>query len=696
MADKMKEKIIKILESGPKTFKELKKYLKLNSYNDSKRLDSFLRELWIEKKVFYKKSKGTYNLKNDEEFIGIFRETKNDYAFVESDDLTAFIPGQFMLNALNGDSVKVILFPLREGDDPERRAGKVVRVMQRNGSSIIGRVVNDGNKKKFIPDDLVSKHKYSVKNIDSYEENDILVTKFIDFHNGIVSLQIIKEIGKTNDATLDPKIIGYKFELNQEFENDVLIEAEKIKPIDNERRKDLTDRLIYTIDGIESKDLDDAIDISILENGNYRLGVHIADVSHFVKTNSKIDIEAENRGTSVYLIDTVFPMLPKRLSNDLCSLNPDTLKFTLTCDMEIDKNGNVVKSEIYESKIISKHRLTYKQVDELLLGNVNEVENKDLTNSLLNAFNLSNILRKLKLNSGMIDFNLSEPKLKLDENGEVINIINKLQTSSEKMIEDLMVITNETVAKTLTNLELPGVFRIHPKPKEENLTSFQNIIKILGYSLSKNLEDIKSKDLMNFLSEIDDTQNSSIAKRYMIQSMEKAIYDWEDRGHYALGLKNYLHFTSPIRRYPDLVVHRLMKKYFISKNAIENRNNSKDDINYLSSISKDTSEKERLAVSAERKIVDIKKSRFMKSLVNQKMTGKIVSVVRFGFFVEFENLTQGLVHIENMKDDEYYFEESQFSIIGKNNRKAFKLGESINTKIISVDVIRGLIDLEVA
>ncbi len=691
----MKNKIIKTLESSPKTFKELKNELGLRDYNDSKKLDKELRDLWKERKIYFKKSKETYHLKNDEEIIGIFRDTKNDYGFVENDDLTVFIPGKFVLNALEGDSVKVILFPLREDDDPDRRAGKIVRVMQRNGSAIIGRVNVIEGIKTFVPDDVAPKHTYTVDGLDEFEEGDILVTEFIDFQNGEITLRIKNKIGTTDDATLDPEIIGLKFELNTVFPEKVLIEAEKIEPSDSDRRVDITDRLIYTIDGVESKDLDDAVDVTLLENGNYRLGVHIADVSHFVKRDGIIDNEAVERGTSVYLINTVFPMLPQRLSNDLCSLNPDTLKFTLSCDMEINKQGQVVNSKVYESKIISKHRLSYVQVDELYDGVVNEIENPELTKSLLLAKELADVLRVDKLTRGMIDFVLPEAKVKLDEFGEVVEINNKFQTTSEKVIEDLMVVTNESVAKLLTNKELPGMFRVHPKPKEENLIAFNNLAKTLGTFLPKDIDEIKSKDLMSFLEEHKNDENGEILKRFMIQSMEKAIYDYEDNGHYALGLKNYLHFTSPIRRYPDLIVHRLIKEFFLDSDKETNIKHAEDQVLYLQELAKRTSEAERNAVSAERRLVDIKKSRFMKSLVGTEMSGKIVSVVRFGFFVEFENLTQGLVHVDNLKGDEYSFIEEKYSIVGAEHKKEYKLGTKINVKIINVDVIRGLIDLEV-
>ncbi len=692
----MKKKIINILEKEPKTFDELKKELNLSSYHDSKQLDKELRDLWGKRKIFYRKSKNTYNLKSEEEIIGTFRSTKNDYGFVENEDITVFIPGKFVLNSLDGDTVKVILFSLRTDDDPDRRSGKVVRVMQRNGSAIIGRIkLDENNNKTFIPDDIPLKHKYFIDEIDKYSQGDILITKFVDFEDGIISLKIIKSLGETSDATIDTDVIGHKFGLKTEFSKNIFSELEKIKPIDSERRIDITNRLIYTIDGIESKDLDDAIDIEKLPNGNFRLGVHIADVSHFVKLDSAIDKEAEERGTSVYLINKVFPMLPQKLSNDLCSLNPNTLKFTLSCDMEIDNLGNVVNSKIYESKIISKYRLSYDEVDKLYNNSSNEIENSNLIKSLFLIKELSDILRKTKIEQGMIDFELPEAKVKLDDNDEVINITNKYQTESEKVIEDLMVITNETIAHTLTKNKLPGMFRVHPKPKEENLMTFNNLAKTLGTFLPKSIEKIESKDLMNFLSLENKNENNEILKRYLIQTMEKAIYSEEDKGHYALGLKNYLHFTSPIRRYPDLVVHRLIKKFFLDSDFKVNRDKSNLYLPYLKHTAKLNSEAERVAVSAERKLLDIKKSRFMKSLVGTKMNGKIVSVVKFGFFVEFDNLTQGLVHVDNIKDDEYVFNETKYALVGSKNKREFKIGSKINVSIINVDVVRGLIDLEV-
>lgn len=705
----MKDKIIEILNKEKRTFKELRSDLNIKNYSDSKKLNDFLKELLTEKKIYFRRKNETYNIKDQEEFIGTFVGTRREYGFVEKGDISVYIPEKFLLNAFHGDTVKVILFPLRDEDKPNRRAGKIVRIIQKNGSNIVGRIKIIDDKKTFIPDDIVSKWQYSIENINDFEEDEILLTKFEDFIDPkTVKLNFVKKLGKTSEAKLDAELIGYKFQLTTRFSKKSKSDVKNVKGDNSsseKNRRDENDRLIFTIDGADSKDLDDAIDIKKDDKGNYELGVHIADVSHYVRENTSIDEEAKKRGTSVYLIDTVYPMLPEKLSNDLCSLNPDVEKLAFTCQMKIDSLGNVLEAKIYESKITSKHRLTYSEVDELLNGEVKTLRNEELTESLLIAKELADILRKAKIKNGMIDFDLSEIKIELDGDGNVRKMKNKIQTTSEKMIEDLMVITNETIANFFVDDNYPSIFRVHPKPLEENLIIFNNLTKSLNADFIDNenkLNEITSGKLMNFLEKNKDNVNSDILKRFMIQSMEKAMYSSENRGHYALGLKNYLHFTSPIRRYSDLIVHRLLKEFYLKNDEKDKEKNKKriEDLKIkykeiLPKIAEHISESERIAISSERKLVDIKKARFMEDSIGKELEGKIVSVVKFGFFVEFENLTQGLVHIEKMNDDEYIFNEQKFELEGKNNKKQFKLGSEIKTRILSVDVIRGLIDLEV-
>lgn len=687
----MLEKILSLIKShGPLSFNEIKKDLNVKS---ARSLDNWLRELIFQNKIFYKKSLKKYFFKNGEIVIGTFKDTRQTFGFVELENgQSIFIPEKFTQNSLNGDSVKALLFPLREGDDSQKRSGKILQILKRSGNNILGKIYIENKKVMFLPNESFSKYEYKLKELPFKVNNDdVIVAKFVDFREKIIYLKPIEILGNIRDAKIDHLIVTKQYNLNSNFSHNVKEEATKINEnISIDNRKVILNSLIVTIDGKTSKDLDDAIQVLKLKNGNYKLLVHIADVAHYVKENSEIDKEAFERGTSIYLIDKVIPMLPKILSNNLASLNPDTKKYVLSVEMEINLKGDVINYDVYESVISSKYQLTYEEVDQLFLDKIKTLRNdNELTDMLLNANELAKIIRSKKMQEGMIDFIMPEIKIELNNEGEPISIFSKKQTISEKMIEDLMVITNQTVAKLFKKNKQLGIFRVHPMPKFDNLEKFVELAKTFSEFLNKRPQIIKSNDLALFIEKINNKPYESILKKYLIQSMEKAIYSTSNDGHYALGLDDYLHFTSPIRRYPDLIIHRILKKFYFKSNKtnIEIR----DD--YLIDAAKSLSRKEKEAMVVERKLEDIKKVRFIEKKVGNSFEGIISAVTSFGFFVDLEYQIQGLIRIEDLKDDEYYYNDAKFSIIGKTRKKIFKLGNKTKVKIIGVDILKGIVNL---
>ena len=653
-----------------------------------RKLDNLLQELRREAKLYYKKGDETYNIKDQVEYIGVFKDTRHDYAFVETETESHFIPGKFVLNAFNNDTVKFILVPSYNDRPPIAR---IVRVAQRNGSNIVGRIIEVEGVKTFSPDISIDKYKYTLIELDQLKVGQVVVTKFKDYYNKEVTLSLREIIADEANASIDFKVVAAKYNLELEFPQDVIDEAKSLST-NYENRKSLEDRLIVTIDGASSRDLDDAIDIRTLDNGNWILGVHIADVSHYVKPHSKLDDEALKRGVSTYLLNDVIPMLPQILSNDLCSLNPNTRKVTLTADIEIDKAGKIINTELYESVIISKHRLTYDEVDTLLDAKVKSLGHTDLDEMLLSGFELSKVLRAKKFNEGFIDFDLSEVKVDVDETGEPLNIYLKSQTTSEALIEDLMVVANEAVATAFASRDLPSVFRVHDKPKDDSLATLVSVAKTMGYFVKDSIDKIDASTFNHIVEDISGSPFEQILKKLLIQTMSKAEYATQSRGHYALGIQNYLHFTSPIRRYPDLAVHRLVKNFIIDQTTT--RATVEAMIPELTSISKISSEAEKNSMGAERKLVDIKKSRFLSKLVGETFEGTISSLTRFGIFVNLPHYTQGLILLDSLTDDEYKFNEVSHIIQGQKNQKQFKMGQKIMVKLVNIDSVKGQVDLE--
>lgn len=680
--------VLELIKENPNGigFRKIADILRINF----KELQTILSFLIKDDSIFYRKKDDSYFLKNNDEVVGIFKDTRKDFGFVETELESYFIPSKFRLNALEGDTVKIKQLPSRPGEDNKGKVGKVIRVLKRNGSNIIGTIKEIDGKINFIPDENYLKYEHTLINPEGYKDGEVVIAKFFDFKNNVVFFKIISKISEKREDRFDWLVIANKYNLLLEFSPQAIQEAKDcFKKIDNNQRKDFTKDLIVTIDGVDSKDLDDAVSIKKLNNGNFLIGVHIADVSFFLQEETELDFQAYQRATSVYLIDKVVPMLPVQLSNDLCSLNPDTEKKTLSAEIEIDNKGNIVDIKTWQSKIVSKFRLTYKECDEFFSSKGTFLRNdKNLSEMILMMQEASQILRKKKLEEGMIDFKLPETKVELDQTGKVEKIYIKHQTESEKIIEDFMVLANQSIAILFQENHLKSLFRTHEQPSLDSLQEYALMLKTFGIDLKKPIEKIENKDLMGIINLIEGKPYEFILKRNLIQLMEKAKYTSQDSGHYALGIENYLHFTSPIRRYPDVIVHRTLRKYILEKKSVLPNAFSK-----LDQDGKWCTEKEINAMHAERKLVDIKKAKYFEGQIGNTFQGVIASMTSFGIFVELDDLVSGMILVEdlnNLIDVPYDFKTKKLKL---NNGKTLIVGEKIKVKIISIDKIKGNIAL---
>lgn len=475
--------------------------------------------------------------------------------------------------------------------------------------------------------------------------------------------------------------------LTTEFNLAVMDEADAIPDTIPEeelaRRRNLFDTTIVTIDGDDAKDLDDAVSIERMENGHYYLGVHIADVSYYVRENSALDDEAFNRGTSVYLVDTVVPMLPKKLSNGICSLNPQQPRLTMSCFMEIDEGGGIVDYELCESAIISNARMTYKKVTQILEGNMaarNEYANLIPMFELMREAAL--VLRDKRMRRGSIDFDFPEAYVITDETGKAIDITQYPITISNKIIEEFMLAANETVARHFQKLKLPCVYRVHENPESEKVQRLADLIKSFGYKF-KMKEEISPKALQNILFKVDGTAQQSVISTLMLRSMMKARYCEENLGHFGLAAENYCHFTSPIRRYPDLMVHRILRLLLQGK---LDEKTAKRYQRITRKAAEQSSDREVDAVMAERDFVDYKMCEYMQDKVGMEYTGLISSVTSFGFFVQLPNLVEGLVRMVDLEDDYYIFDETRLILTGKRSGREYHMGEQIRVRVAKVNL----------
>lgn len=655
---------------------------------------SVISELFDEGKILSGKKKRLRTARSEGLLSGVYSGNERGFGFVrfeeEREDL--FIPPNASATALDGDTVLVSEKTGRDG----RPEGRIEKIITRANRYVVG-VFQAGKSCGFvIPDDsAVSKDIYIPKRYFFGARNgQAVVCEIISYPQKEKNPEgrITEIIGYSGEHDTVIKTALKRYNINSEFSEAVIAEAEREekKTVTAEDRLDLRRDTVITIDGEDSKDLDDAVSVKKLKGGIYRLGVHIADVSHYVRPGSALDAEAYERGTSVYLVDRVVPMLPKNLSNGICSLHPKTDRLTLSCIMDIDKSGTVKDYKIAKSVIRSKERMTYKCVTDIFEGRSGEYPR---LHRMLNTMNeLACILRKRRMSEGSLDFDFPEAKIKLDEKGRPISIEKYEITVSNHIIEEFMLAANRTVAEHMYWLGKPMMYRVHEAPDDEKLMNFAKTAHNLGYTLH-GFHNPHVKEMQKILDECKGSPSERVLSVMMLRSMMKAKYSENNLGHFGLNAKFYCHFTSPIRRYPDLVVHRLLKEWLDSGISLESEKRWNK---FMPDAAEKCSIAERNAEEAERDVEDIKKAEYMQNFVGEEFEGFISGVTGFGVFVELENTVEGLVHITALKDDYYVYDEKTLTLTGEHNKKVFRLGDRINVVCTGANPKARQIDFELA
>ena len=696
----MREEIIELLgkEKRALSATEICDKLNLNTAGELKKLLDDLRIL-EESYTVYKSNKDKYMLfENSHLLKGRLSVNKKGFGFVIVDgrDEDIYIDAKNMNGALNNDLVVVEEL---KGQNGKKTEGRVVKVLKKENNLIVGEYkIIDGNP-HFIPDDKKLRMEIILDNKD--------LDDLVDGHKIQVSIvkemgkykylgEVVKIIGHKNDPGVDILSIIYDHGINDVFTDEVMEEVNELpsEVLDSDRkgRKDLTDMTIFTIDGDDTKDIDDAISIS-KKGENYILGVHIADVSYYVKEGTALYKEAYSRGTSVYLVDRVVPMLPHKLSNGICSLNPNVDRLAISCIMEITPNGKIVSHDIFESIIRSRIQMTYKKVNKILNDEEIPEGYEPFKDDLKLMWELAKILRKEKLSRGYLDFDVDEPKILVDENCKPYDVVLRERGKGENMIEDFMIAANETVAEHVFYMGLPFVYRVHEVPDNEKVEEFLNSISMLGYHIVGDRNFVYPKSMKKILDQLRDKEGFEILSTLLLRCMKKAVYKPENLGHYGLASKCYTHFTSPIRRFPDTTVHNLLRKYIFNEPNDKELNRL---IEYwdenLPALCDHASEKERDSIDCERDVESMKMAEYMESHIGEEYDGTISSVMNFGLFVQLDNMIEGLVHISEIKGDYYTFDETTHTLRGEKKGKMYKLGQKVRVVVTNASKENSTID----
>ena len=636
---------------------------------------------------------GKKNKKNPN-FEGIFRANEKGFGFVEienkEEDL--FVPAKHVNGALNGDTVRVSITKPKEGS--KKAEVKIIKIIKREKDTLVG--IFQANKnfgfvvpddKKFGTDVFVPKNK--CRNAKNNDKVIVKIKKYPEKGKNAEG-EIVEILGNSNQAGIDMLSVIREFQLPNEFPIFVKEEAESISQVidesDIKNRKDLRKDTIFTIDGEDAKDLDDAINVYKNKDGNYCLDVHIADVSFYVKEGSKLDKEAIKRGTSVYMFDRVIPMLPFELSNGICSLNAGEDRFALSCSMEIDSKGNVVSGDVYKSVIRVTERMSYTDINKILNNIDEEIIQK--YNKYIDNFKLMEelalILKKRRLEQGYLNLDIPESKITLDENGKAIDVRKYETTFANEIIEQFMLTANETVAEKFYWLEAPFIYRVHEEPEYDKIQETNKFLFNIGEKINCSKECIQPKSFSDVLDKLKGTEYERVISTLILRTLKVARYEAENKGHFGIASKYYCHFTSPIRRYPDLFIHRIISEYIKRGYNIDEERLSELQIK-AEKYSETSSEAEKLATKAEREAEDIKKTEFMEDKVGMEYIGIVSSITAFGMFVELESTIEGLIRFENMGNEYFIYDENRKTLTGERSNRRFKIGDQVKIRVISAN-----------
>ena len=685
----------------PMKFKEIAMMLQVAKEQRGE-LKSLLEELEQEGKIYLSKN-GKYCRGAAKALEGTYRASRKGYGFVtvSEEEPDIYIHEEHTGGAFDRDRVEVLVTSWPEG---RNREGKILRVLARGYTRVVG-LYQKNQKKTYgfvIPDD----QKF---------QKDIFIPEgkeggAVDGHKVVVELisygedgknpegKIVEIIGHINDPGVDILSVVKGYDLPMEFPEKVLNQAERaakeVTAADMAGRKDIRDWQMVTIDGEDAKDLDDAVSL-VKEGENYILGVHIADVANYVQENSALDREALKRGTSVYLADRVIPMLPHVLSNGICSLNAGSDRLALSCIMKVDPQGAVIDHEIGETVVHVKERMTYTSVKKILEDQ--DPHERERYRELIPMFEqmgeLSDILRQRRKKRGSIDFDFPESKLVLDEAGMPVEIKPYERNKATRLIEDFMLLANETVAEEYYWQELPFLYRTHEQPDNDKIRSLAVFINNFGYSMHVGQNEVRPKEIQKLLGKVEGSPEEALISRLALRSMKQARYTPENTGHFGLAANYYTHFTSPIRRYPDLQIHRIIK------DNLRGRMKPEKIAHYekiLPEVAKASSERERRADEAERETIKLKKAEYMSRHVGEVYEGVISGLTRWGMYIELENTVEGLVHVANMPDDHYDYDENGFRMVGERTGKTYKLGQRVFVRVTGADVFMRTVDFEIA